>query len=99
MTDADRERRRRTLYAALGFCQLEEHPAMPEVTALKRWLSTWTGIGHIVVGMERQGYAVSLSQIPSDGWTASFADHRLLPPASPTRRLRSARSSRRRGGR
>ncbi len=54
---------------------------MPEVTALKRWLGSWTGIGHIVVGMERQGYAVSLSQIPSNGWTATFVDHRLLAPA------------------
>jgi len=35
-TDTDREHRRRLLYAALGFCQLEEHPAMPEVSALKR---------------------------------------------------------------
>jgi hypothetical protein len=81
MTDADRESRRRALYATLGFCQLEEHPAMPEVSALKRWLSTCTGIGDIVVGMERQGYAVSLRQIPRNGWTASFADHRLLAPA------------------
>jgi hypothetical protein len=51
------------------------------VTALKRWLSTCTGIGHVVVGMERQGYAVSLSQIPANGLTASFADHRLLAPS------------------
>ena len=63
---------------------------MPEVSALKRWLSTWTGIGHVVVGMERQSYAVSLSQIPGNGRTASFADHRLLaPPASRTLRIRS----------
>ena len=81
MTDADRESRRRTLYAVLGFCQLQDSPDMPEVTALRRWLSTWTGIGHVVVGMERQGYAVSLSQIPANGWTASFANHRLLAPA------------------
>jgi hypothetical protein len=80
-TDTDRENRRRALYAALGFCQLQDAPDMPEVTALKRWLSTWTGVGHVVVGMERQGYAVSLSQIPGNGWTASFADHRLLAPA------------------
>jgi hypothetical protein len=77
----DRERRRSLLYAALGFCQLEDSSAMPEVTALKRWLSTWTGIGHIVVGMERQGYAVTLSHLPGNGWTASFAHHRLLAPA------------------
>jgi hypothetical protein len=63
MTDTDRERRRRVLYAALGFCQLQDSPDMPEVRALKRWLSTWTGIGHIVIGMERQGYAVRLSPV------------------------------------
>ena len=28
---------------------------MPAVTVLKRWLSTWTGIGHII-DVERQGY-------------------------------------------
>jgi hypothetical protein len=63
---------------------------MPEVSALKRWSSTWTGIGYIVVGMERQGYAVSLSQIPGNGWTASFAHHRLLAPAG--RRQRGGRA-------
>jgi hypothetical protein len=81
MTDTDCESRRRALYAALGFCQLQDSPDMPDVTALTRWLTTWTGIGHVVVGMERQGYAVSLSQIPGNGWTAGFADHRLLAPA------------------
>jgi hypothetical protein len=53
---------------------------MPEVTALKRWLTTWSGIGHIVVGMERQGYAVSLRKIHDDGWAASFHEHPLLAP-------------------
>jgi hypothetical protein len=54
-TDADA--RRATLYAALGFCQLAPAPDMPEITAFKRWMSTWRGIGDIVTGMERQGYA------------------------------------------
>jgi len=81
MTDIDRESRRRTLYAALGFCQLEDPPSMPEVTALKRWLSTWSGIGHVVVGMERQGYAVALRKIHDDGWAATFHEHPMLSPA------------------
>ena len=34
MTDADRESRRRTLYAALGFCQLQDSPDVLEVTTL-----------------------------------------------------------------
>jgi hypothetical protein len=32
--------------------------------------------------MERQGHAVSLSQLPGNGSTASFAHHRLLAPAA-----------------
>ena len=51
------------------------------MTALKRWLSTWSGIGHVAVGMERQGYAVSLRKLVDDGWTASFQEHALLAPA------------------
>jgi hypothetical protein len=35
--DPDRESRRRLLYAALGFCQVDEYPAMPKVTAFKQW--------------------------------------------------------------
>jgi hypothetical protein len=35
---------------ALGFCQLADSPALPELKAFKAWLSTWSGIGHIVVG-------------------------------------------------
>jgi len=48
------------------------------VTALKRWLSTWAGIGHGVVGMERQGFVVSLRRLVDDGWTASFHSHAML---------------------
>ena len=40
---------------------------MPEVTALKSWLGTSSGLGHIVVGMERQGYALSLRKIHDNG--------------------------------
>jgi hypothetical protein len=54
VTEQSTDRRRRSLYAALGFCQLAESPAFLEVTAFKRWMSTWTGIGHVVVGMDRQ---------------------------------------------
>ena len=54
---------------------------MPEGTALKSWLSTWSGRGHGVVGMERQGYALSLRKLVNDGWNAGFEQHRLLAPA------------------
>jgi hypothetical protein len=52
---SDADARRAILYAALGFCQLAEAPAAPEVTGLKAWLSTWSGIGHIVVGWSGKG--------------------------------------------
>ena len=68
-----RDTRRATLYAALGFCRLAESPAFREVTALKRWQSTWSGIGHIVIGMERQGFVVSLPRLVDDGWTCACA--------------------------
>lgn len=73
-----RPTRRSTLYAALGFCQLPESPAFPEVMALKRWMSTWRGLGDIVTGMERQGFVVSLRRLVDDGWTASFHSHAML---------------------
>ncbi len=42
------------------------------LTALHAWLDSWTGLGHVVVGMEHQGYALSLGKIHGDGWRASF---------------------------
>ena len=41
---------------------------------LHRWLDNWKGIGHIVVGMERQGFRLSLKKY-GDGagaWVAQF---------------------------
>jgi hypothetical protein len=78
---SDADARRRSLYSALGFCQLPESPEFPEITAFKAWMSTWRGIGDIVVGMERQGFAVSLRKLVDDGWNAAFEEHRLLAPA------------------
>jgi len=50
------DRRLPTLRAALGFLQLP--PRAFELRLLHRWLDTWTGIGLIVVGVERQGAPV-----------------------------------------
>ena len=82
MTPDEREvdRRRRMLYAALGFCRVAEVSAWREATALRAWLSTWSGLGHIVVGMERQGFSVALRKLPDDGWNATFQKHAMLAP-------------------
>jgi hypothetical protein len=78
--DRDVERRRRTLYAALGFCRIAETSPRREATALRAWLSTWSGLGHVVVGMQRQGFSVTLRKLPDDGWNATFQKHALLAP-------------------
>ena len=98
--DLDLARRRALLTAALGFCQLSDMPAFSEVMAVKRWLSTWNGIGHVVVGMERLAYALSLRKLVDDGWHAAWEQHRCSRPSpTPTLRHRSGRSSTRHGAR
>ena len=61
--------RRALLLGALGFALLE--PRARELRLLHRWLDTWTGIGHIVVGMKPQGYEVSLGDHGGQ-WIAVF---------------------------
>ena len=62
--------RRAQLTAALGFVHFP--PATSGLRALHAWLDSWTGIGHVIVGMERQGFKVSLRSIAVEGWAASF---------------------------
>jgi hypothetical protein len=73
------ERRLATLRAALGFLQLPPHAL--ELQLLHRWLDTWAGVGLIVVGVERQGYRLSLSHIAEDEWRATFAGNPMFAPA------------------
>jgi hypothetical protein len=56
MTSVSLDQPRALLVAALGFLQLRQAP--PEVAPLRRWIDSWTGIGAVVTGMERQGYDV-----------------------------------------
>jgi hypothetical protein len=66
---AGHDRRRASLRTALGFLGLAPHE--PELQLLHRWLDTWTGVGLIVVGVERQGLRFSLSHIAEGEWRAS----------------------------
>ena len=62
---------RRSLFlAALGFALIEGHSA--PLSVLHSWLSTWSGIGHVVTGMHRQGYDLQLTQYDERGWRATF---------------------------
>ena len=67
-----RDRRRALLTAALGFLQLPLQT--PALRALHSWLDCWSGIGLVVVGMERQGFSLSLRKYGNgDGaWVAQF---------------------------
>jgi hypothetical protein len=40
--------------------------------ALRTWLDSWAGIGHVAVGMHRQGYDLQLTQYDGRGWRATF---------------------------
>jgi len=40
--------------------------------ALRTWLDSWSGIGHVAVAMHRQGYDLQLTQYDDRGWRATF---------------------------
>src|SRR5437764_14130987 len=63
--------RRATLAAALGFLALE--PRAPELQLLHRWADNWRGVGDVVVGMERQGYRLHLTNIEAGAWRATLS--------------------------
>ena len=70
------EHRRALFTAALGFLQLPLRE--PELGVLRAGLDNWKGIGHFVVGMERQGLVVSLKKWRDGGWTATFSRDVML---------------------
>jgi hypothetical protein len=41
-------------------------------TPFRTWLDSWTSIGHVAVGMHRQGYDLQLTQYDDQGWRATF---------------------------
>jgi hypothetical protein len=38
---------------------------------------SWSGIGHVAVGMHRQGYDLQLTQYDERGWRATFYTTRM----------------------
>jgi hypothetical protein len=59
---------------------LQLAPRAAELRLLHRWLDTWTGLGLIVVGVERQGLRFSLSHTAEDEWRATFMAHPMFAP-------------------
>src|SRR5919197_2595419 len=69
--DSPDNSRGRLLRVALGFAALLV-PTEPELRLLHRWLDSWSGIGHVVAGMARQGYDLELRRYDGQGWRAMF---------------------------
>jgi len=40
--------------------------------ALRTWLDSWSGIGHVAVDMARQGFDLQLTRYDERGWRATF---------------------------
>jgi len=65
------DHRARLLLVTLGFLRLEGQ-LPPALLTLHRWLDTWRGIGHLAVGMARQGYDLQLTRYDDRGWRATY---------------------------
>ena len=50
------------LRAAVGFATCSMPSYDRALWALRAWLDSWPGIGHVAVGMHRQGYDLQLTQ-------------------------------------
>ena len=67
--------------AAVGFagCLLPSYDRA--LHALRSWLDSWSGVGHVAVGMARQGYDLQLTRYDEKGWRATLVRHLALPRA------------------
>jgi len=66
------DQRGQLLRAALGFATLPLPSYDGALHALRTWLDSWSGIGHVTVGMARQGYDLQLTRYDEKGWRATF---------------------------
>src|SRR2546425_8787809 len=78
--NVDMSDRRSLLVAALGFVLLRNWRSVPELVTLHAWLDTWSGLGAIVIGMERHGFELWLAK-DRDGWRSTFLhrSHQMEP--------------------
>src|SRR5437867_9272435 len=66
------DQRGHLLRAALGFAGCSMLSYDRALHALRTWLDSWSGIGHVTVGMARQGYDLQLTRYDERGWRATF---------------------------
>src|SRR2546427_10376416 len=65
------DQRGQLLRAAVSFVALPTPSYDRALHALRTWLDSWAGIGHVAVGMHRQGYDLQLTQYDERGWRAT----------------------------
>src|SRR5262249_61705091 len=58
--------------AAVGFADFPPHSSSLDFSVLRTWPDAWTGIGHVAMGMHRQGFDLQLTQYDERGWRATF---------------------------
>jgi hypothetical protein len=66
------DHRGQLLRAALGFAGLSRPTSDRALHALRTWLDSWPGTGHVAVGMACQGYDLQLTRYDDRGWRATF---------------------------
>src|SRR4029077_15241174 len=66
------DQRGRLLVAAFGFAGCSMPSYDRALWALRTWLDSWAGIGHVAVGMHRQGYDLQLTQYDDKGWRGAY---------------------------
>ena len=76
------DQRGQLLRAAVGFGGCTMPSCDPALWALRSWLDSWSGVGHVAIGMHRQGYDLQLTRYDEKGWRATF----YTPPGWSTRR-------------
>jgi hypothetical protein len=82
------DQRGQLLQAAVGFagCSLPSYDRA--LHALRSWLDSWSGIGHVAVRMAHQGFDLQLTRYDERGWRATF--HTTGMEHSPTSATGSA---------
>jgi len=68
------DQRQRLLSAAVGFAGCSMPSYDRALWALRVWLDSWPGVGHVVVGVHRQGFDLQLTQYDDRGWRAGAFD-------------------------
>src|SRR5262249_54512137 len=66
------DQRGQLLRAAVGFAGCSMPSYDPALWALRTWLDSWRGIGHVAAGMHRLSYDLQLTQYDERGWRATF---------------------------